>query len=187
MRVSAIVLCGGQSSRFGSDKTAADLGGQPVLDALLSTLPVHWDVVCVGPARPTRRTDVRWTREHPPGGGPVAGLAAGLASAAGDTVVLLGGDMPYAAAAASVLARRLEEDPTAEAVVGTQVEGGRQPLLAAYRIDALRAAMPAEPSGTPLRRLLDSLVVREVPVAPEASIDVDTPEELERARHRLEP
>ena len=91
----AVVLCGGESRRFGSDKTRADLDGVPVLDVLLSSLPPGWDVLCVGPERPTSREAVRWTREDPPGGGPVAGLAAALTVVDSPVTVLLGGDMPY--------------------------------------------------------------------------------------------
>ena len=72
----ALVLCGGGSRRMGSDKTTATLGGATVLDHLLDGLPADWPLVVVGPERPTRRA-VRWTRESPAGGGPVAAVAAG--------------------------------------------------------------------------------------------------------------
>lgn len=183
----AVVLCGGESRRFGSDKTRADFGGLSVLDALLTTLPSGWSVVCVGPQRPTRRTGVQWTREDPPGGGPVAGLAAALRTLDAPVTVLLGGDMPYAGPVAARLAAELGEVPDADAVAGVDGEGRVQPLLAAYRTAALRAVLPAEPAGTPLRRLLDGLRVETRPVPEEASLDVDTPEDLEAARHRLGP
>ena len=183
----AVVLCGGESRRFGSDKTRADFGGMPVLDALLTTLPHDWQVLCVGPERPTRREGVRWTREDPPGGGPVAGLAAALQGLESPVTVLLGGDMPYAGPVAAQLAAALADVPDADAVAGVDGEGRVQPLLAAYRTAALRAALPDRPAGTPLRRLLDRLRVDERPVPQAASLDVDTPADLEAARHRLEP
>lgn len=183
----AVVLCGGESRRFGSDKTRADLGGVPVLDVLLSSLPEAWDVLCVGPERPTERPGVRWTREDPPGGGPVAGLAAALSTVEGPVTVLLGGDMPYAGPVAAGLAAALSGVPDADVVAGVDGEGRVQPLLAAYRTEALRAVLPDRPAGTPLRRLLDGLRVHRVDVPERASRDVDTPEDLEAARHRLAP
>jgi molybdopterin-guanine dinucleotide biosynthesis protein A len=185
--VCAVVLCGGEGRRFGGDKTAADLGGIPVLDALLTTLPPEWAVRCVGPERPTRRDGVTWVREDPPGGGPVAGVAAGVAGTRASVTVLLGGDMPYAAPAAARLASHLWSSPDTDAVVGVDGHGHVQPLLAAYRTEALRAALPPAPEGTPLKRLLDSLRIVVDPVPAQASLDVDTPEDLEAARHRLGP
>jgi molybdopterin-guanine dinucleotide biosynthesis protein A len=180
----AVVLCGGESRRFGSDKTRADLGGVPVLDVLVSSLPEDWDVLCVGPERPTERSGVRWTREDPPGGGPVAGLAAALAEVEAPVTVLLGGDMPYAGPVAAQLAASLADAPDADAVAGVDGDGRVQPLLAAYRTEALRAALPDQPAGTPLRRLLDGLVVHRVQVPERASRDVDTPEDLDALRRR---
>ena len=183
----AVVLCGGESRRFGSDKTRADLGGVSVLDAVLSSLPERWDVLCVGPERPTVRPGVRWTREDPPGGGPVAGLAAALGELEAPVTVLLGGDMPGAGPVAVELAAALDGVPDADVVAGVDGDGRVQPLLAAYRTAALRAALPDRPAGTPLRRVLDGLRVHRVEVPERASRDIDTPEDLEAARHRLAP
>jgi molybdenum cofactor guanylyltransferase len=47
--------------------------------------------------------------------------------------------------------------------------------------------IPEPAAGTPLRRLLDGLRVDTCPVPQAASLDVDTPADLEAARHRLEP
>ena len=182
----AVVLCGGAGRRFGGDKTRADLGGRTVLDHVLDGLPDDWAVVCVGESRPTRRA-VSWCREAPAGGGPAAGIAASLPQVTGPVVVALGGDMPYAARPAPSLVAALEAHPEVEAVVALDGDGRRQPLLAAYRLTALRAALPDPPAGTPLMRLLDRLEVLELPVAAPGSLDVDTREDLEDARHRLEP
>ena len=182
----AVVLCGGAGARFGGDKTRAPLGDGTVLDHLLDALPSDWRVICVGAARATRRT-VAWCRENPPGGGPVAGLAAALAHVDTPLVVVLGGDMPYAAAPAPGLAATLEVDPNLDAVVGRDGDGRLQPLLAAYRTAALRAALPDPAAGTPLMRLLDPLRSVVVPLDDASALDVDTPDDLDRARLRLEP
>ena len=204
--VLAVVLCGGESRRFGSDKTAAELAGRPVLDHVLDGLPTQWPVVCVGPARPTTR-EVTWTREDPPGGGPAAGIAAALAlltpgsrysptdigspnTSTGQTrylVAVVGGDMPYAGSALPALVTELRGHSDLDAVVARDGEGRPQPLLAAYRIDALRAALGDEPAGTPLMRVLDALRLRTVAVEGDAASDVDTPADLQRLRHRLAP
>ncbi|GAA2167153.1 molybdenum cofactor guanylyltransferase [Pedococcus bigeumensis] len=182
----AVVLCGGASRRFGTDKTRADLAGRSLLDHLLDGLPPGWPVICVGEARPTHR-DVRWCREDPPGGGPVAAVAAALLLLDGPVLVLLGGDMPYAASPAPTLVATLERSPDVDAVIGRDGDGRLQPLLAAYRTSALRGAVPQPAAGTPLMRLLDPLRTLAVPVGDQAALDVDTAADLERARHRLDP
>ena len=176
----AVVLCGGAGARFGGDKTQAPLGDGTVLDHLLDGLPDGWAVICVGAPRPTHRT-VAWCREVPPGGGPVAGLAAALPHVRTDLVVVLGGDMPYAAAPAPGLAATLAAEPDLDAVVGRDGDGRLQPLLAAYRTGALRAALPDPPAGTPLMRLLDALRSVVVPLDDPSTLDVDTPDDLARA------
>jgi molybdopterin-guanine dinucleotide biosynthesis protein A len=186
-KVTAVVLCGGESRRFGTDKTRAELGGSPVLDTLVTSLPPEWAVLCVGPERPVGREGVAWTREDPPGGGPVAGVAAALALVATPVTVLLGGDMPFAGPVAARLAARLGAEAEADAVAGVDGSGHVQPLLAAYRTGALRAAVPDQPAGTPLRRLLDGLGLVATRVPERASLDVDTPGDLAEARRRLAP
>jgi molybdopterin-guanine dinucleotide biosynthesis protein A len=184
--LTAVVLCGGAARRFGSDKTRADLAGSSLLDHLLDGLPGAWPVICVGASRPTRR-EVGWCREDPPGGGPVAAVSAALPLVDGAVIVLLGGDMPYAAEPARDLAARLLDTPDVDAVVARDGDGRLQPLLAAYRTGALLRTVPADPAGTPLMRLLDPLRILVVPVEGAGSLDVDTAEDLERARHRLDP
>ena len=62
--VTVVVLAGGTSRRFGSDKLAAPLGGSTVLDTVLGSLPSKWPVVVVGPPRECDRP-VTWTPRSP--------------------------------------------------------------------------------------------------------------------------
>ena len=186
MDTTALVLCGGDSRRLGSDgsdKTAATLGATTVLDHLLDALPADWPVVAVGPERPIGRS-VRWTRESPAGGGPVAAVAAGLRLVDTELLVVLAGDMPFAAPAATGLAAALQDDATTDAVVSADPDGRPNPLLAAYRTAYVREALPDPPADAPARSLL-ALAHTTVPVDDADALDVDTPEALAAARHRL--
>lgn len=179
------MLCGGTGRRFGGDKTRALLDGISVLDHVIGTLPSAWPVVCVGPPRPTV-AEVTWMREDPPGGGPVAALAAGLAAVTEPVVVVLGGDMPYASAAAPALVSALLAEPATDAVLARDPQGRVQPLLAAYRTQALRHAVPHPPAGAPLMRVVDGLAHVVLAADSRAALDIDTPEDLQTARHRVE-
>jgi molybdopterin-guanine dinucleotide biosynthesis protein A len=184
---SAIVLTGGRSSRLGRDKTAALLGGVPLLHRVVAGLADADAVVICGPRVPVP-APVRlvWVREQPPGGGPLAGVAAALPAVVTPEVVVLAGDLPFSAPLVPVLLGRLAATD-ADAVVPVDGSGRRQPLAAAYRTAALRAALRAlEPvRGRAMRDLLDVLAVHEVDardLPPRTLVDVDTPAELARAR-----
>ncbi|MGH3716364.1 MAG: molybdenum cofactor guanylyltransferase, partial [Micromonosporaceae bacterium] len=100
----AIVLAGGGARRLGgADKPGLSLGGRPLLHRVLDAVADAYPRIVVGPPRPVPE-GVLTTREEPPGGGPVAALAAGLAlldSVApgpdGDValVAVLAGDLPF--------------------------------------------------------------------------------------------
>lgn len=95
--VTAIVLAGGRSSRFGGDKLAAEIGGRSLLDlAIDGARAVADDVVVVlalGDARVVggRARTVADREAH---GGPLVGLATGLEVAAEPIALAVGGDMP---------------------------------------------------------------------------------------------
>lgn len=176
--VSAVVLAGGASRRFGSDKLAAPLGGTTVLDLLLGSLPARWPVVVVGSERPTVRP-VTWASEDPPGGGPLAGVEAGLAVVATGLVVVVAGDMPYAGAAVIHLVATLRaQPPEVAAVVANDDSGHANPLLAAYRTAAVRQGLPRSARNRPAKLLL-TLPHTLVAVTGRSAHDVDTRNDLE--------
>lgn len=91
-----IVPAGGAARRLGgADKPGLTVGETTLLDRVLAACAGARTTVVVGPARPTARSGVRWTREQPPGGGPVAAVAAGLGLVDAGTVLLLAADLPF--------------------------------------------------------------------------------------------
>lgn len=182
---SVIVLCGGTSRRLaGRDKTRESLAGTTIMDHLLDALPSGWAVVCVGEERSTTRS-VGWCRESPAGGGPVAGIAAGLdylERLHAPICLVIGGDMPFAASAVQRLVAALDAGAGLDAVLAADQSGRPQPLLAAYRCESLRAALPREPGGARLMTVVDSLTTGTVACEAPITLDVDTSEALVEAR-----
>lgn len=180
-----VVLAGGASERMGSDKLVELFPGpSTVLDAVLAGLPDDVPVVVVGPPRPTVRP-VLTVSEDPPGGGPAAGIAAGVAAlreTPTPLVVVLAGDAPFAPAAVPGLLTQLRRDPAADVAVALGADGRPQPLLAVYRTPALAAATAADLTSRPARALMDHLAAVHVPVPEVTTLDVDTPADLEAAR-----
>ncbi|GAA1193518.1 molybdenum cofactor guanylyltransferase [Prauserella alba] len=92
-----LVVAGGEARRLGGvDKPMLEIGGRTLLARSLDALSGADPVVVVGPRRAGvsgAGIRVRWTREDPPGGGPVAALAAGLALVDRSRVVVLAADL----------------------------------------------------------------------------------------------
>jgi molybdenum cofactor guanylyltransferase len=196
--VGVIVLTGGGSTRMGEHKPALEVGGRPIITRILDAV-ADLPVVVVGDAAGVPE-DVPVVCEEPPGGGPVAGVAAGLAHlssrygaepAAGgrdlECVVLLAGDLPFVArTAVEALVAALEAHPDAETALAVDGQGQVNWLCAAWRASALRGRLAGldQPAGTSMRRL--NAGARQVQVRDEAgwSVDVDTPADLDAARAR---
>ncbi|MEU0954405.1 DUF6457 domain-containing protein [Streptomyces niveus] len=190
----AIVLAGGAAKRLGGvDKPAVSVGGRALLDRVLGACGGAGRTVVVGGRRPTIRP-VRWAREEPPGGGPVAALDAGVRQIEADTVLVLSADLPFLKReTTSRLLGVLMADGEREGAMLVDADGRDQPLVAAYRTEPLRreiALLAAEHGnlvGLPLRLLTHELDLARVPVDadPLASFDCDTWEDISTARARI--
>jgi molybdenum cofactor guanylyltransferase len=188
--IDVVVLAGGRSSRFGSDKLAL------LLDDVLDGLPADASVVCVGPPRTTRRAGVAWVREDPPFAGPLAGVGAGLAAGSGPVLVLVGGDMPAVGLAIAALLAAVAGAPTSDGAVLVDADGRPQVLASAWRRSRLAAVLAhlahnwddsfdlappivhAALVGRPLRLLLERTDLVPVPDEWGAARDVDSAADL---------
>jgi molybdenum cofactor guanylyltransferase len=180
----AVVLAGGKAARLGGQaKPQLQVGGRTMLASVLAAVADADRRVVVGPPQPVPEDVVR-VREHPPGGGPVAALRAGLPEVTTDVVVVLAGDLPFLTAA---LVRELRLLLTGDGVMVVDDTGRDQLLLGAWRTSALRPAVAGTSGPVPLRRVLAPLAVQRYRPAielgsPPPWMDCDTPADLARAR-----
>lgn len=182
-RVAAVVLAGGRSRRFGTDKLAAEVSGRPLLDSALTTALAAADagVVVVGPVERELPPGIVVTREEPAYAGPFAAVSAGLELVDADVVLVLAGDLLDPSAAAPALLAELDAAPHADVAVVVDAEGRRQPLLSAFRVPALRGCVAGvDTTGRAAGELLDGMHVLEVRDPAAWSRDVDTPDDLPR-------
>jgi len=199
-RITGIVLAGGRSARFGSNKLAAEVGGATLLSRAIDRLaPVVDELVVAGPSLAAAQerqsaVAVHLIPDDEPFAGPLVALAGALAWAGGSEAIVVGGDMPdLVAAVLRSMLDRLEADPAVAAVTLESTGPKRQVLPLAVRVAAaVEAAQDAIDSGDrSLVRLLDRLVVVEIPLVdwlqldPDAKTlrDVDTPADLARPQH----
>ncbi|MGY1630271.1 molybdenum cofactor guanylyltransferase [Geodermatophilus sp. SYSU D01186] len=180
----AVVLAGGRAARMGGQaKPQLDVGGRPMLAAVLAAVADADPRVVVGPPQPVP-PGVVVVREEPPRGGPVAAMRAGLAAVSTGVVALLAGDLPFLTPG---LIRALRERLTGDGVLVVDDTDRDQLLLGVWRTDALRAAVADVSGPTSVRKVLAPLAVRRLhppvqPGQPPPWTDCDTPADLAKAR-----
>jgi molybdopterin-guanine dinucleotide biosynthesis protein A len=178
--LAAIVLAGGEARRMGGVlKPLLPVGGVPMLHRVLDAARGAGadPIVVVGPSElDVHIGSARRTQEEPPGGGPVAGIVAGLALCVeADEIAILGGDLPFL---------------TAEAITGLRgakasvyKDERRQPMVTVWRAEELQAALAGGPRS--MMALLDAVAATDVRWAgqdPPPWYDCDTPQALEEAQ-----
>jgi molybdenum cofactor cytidylyltransferase len=189
LRVVAIVLAAGASSRFGSQKLLADLRGRPVLQHTLDALAAAGmtDVVVVlGEQRPAVEAAISWrgerrvTNERPEDGLSSSlrvGLDAAAEDAAVDAVLVVLGDQPALGpevVQAVLDAGRDTRFPFVRARYAT--DGAPNPVLVRRSAWAVAAGLDGDRGLGPTLAAHPELV-RSVPVDG-ANPDVDTPADL---------
>ena len=167
-----LVLTGGAASRLGHDKASTQVGGRSLREH------VHGAIRSVDAAAPI--TDVG--PEHQ--GGPAAAIVAMLPECTAPIVGVVAVDMPFAESVLGVLvAAASDAAPDIDAWVPRDGRGKDQRLCALYRRSALvEHADTADWHGRRFGDLLTDMNINRVPVDEGTSlIDIDTPEDLQRA------
>jgi molybdopterin-guanine dinucleotide biosynthesis protein A len=210
MRESAIVLCGGRSTRLGRDKAALAFGEETLLARVVRLVGEAADEVLVvaregqvlpeprgahaaataaaqaaPPAEPYSRA--RIVRDAADGLGPLAGIAAGLAAIRGERALVVACDMPLLRPA---LARRMLQLARDAAALVPVLDGYPVPTCAVYaRGAAARARELVAARELRPRVFLESIGARYVPADElrdadpelESFLDCDTEHEYQAA------
>ena len=181
---SVIVLSGGTSRRFGSDKSQALIAGKSLIAIILGSIPSEFKVVIVGEDPKIESSQYQCVLEEPIGGGPLAGFKAGLDAYESELVALIATDMPFASGWVLHLinSMRVHDD----AVMYVDAKGIKQPLDAVYRSTAVKRALAdmGQLDGKSMRELVSHLMVHEIEMSHEiaqALMDIDTAADLEQA------
>ena len=159
-----ILLSGGDSKRFGSDKSQALIAGKSLLFIIKSQLDSA-EIIEVG-------SEVK--------GGPVAAINSAIEKVDSELVAIFATDMPFAPRILPELKAALIND----AALPLDETGRLQPLAAIYRTNSLKQALTAlkQKENASMQSLLTHLKIDAVVVnSPELLIDIDTEADLVRA------
>lgn len=192
-QLSGFVLAGGKSTRMGQDKAVVDLNGRTLLEHALAALRgVCRDVAILGRhelygALAPVYEDVF------PGCGPLGGIQAALANSHTQFNLIIAVDTPFLAP--KFLSYVAEKAITSGAVVTTpEIDNYTQPLCTVYSLDFLPIAeqalrlgnykiVPLFPKGRTL--VIKESELRRVAFAADMFENLNTPEDLARARRRF--
>lgn len=178
---SAIILCGGRSSRFGSDKALARLAGQTLIERAVASARLRFAHVAVVAKDPSiYSVDAAKIADGTAVSTPLAGLVAGLERCSTALAFAFAVDMPFALDDA--LLESLFDAVRGRAAAVPRYAGELQPLCAVWRrwaaLDAARELL-AQNAGP--RAVASAIDAAAVPWGDEKPfLDVDTPADLER-------
>ena len=192
-RAVAVVTAAGSAERFGGKKLLAPVDGEPLLDHTIRSLlegGVTEVIVVVGTAarRELERdvnamndSRVRPVENPDPSRGMFSSIQVGVATANGDALVVLPGDMPYVRpeTVRAVIAKYRERP----AIVSPRYKGKRgHPVVMPLSLrDEIATTAPTANLHEVIKHHQDERVDLDVDDAGVVR-DVDTPADLERAR-----
>ena len=192
---SAVILAGGRSRRMGDDKATLQFAGQPLLQAVAQAVAPLFGELSVSVRAP--RPDLPWPQicDAHVDAGPLAGLCAALGAVPTPWIFAVATDMPFVKPALiELLARRRAGF---DAVV-PRVHGHPQPLAAFYSARALNTLQTILASDgkhrlhslrAALAQLnvcyLDESQLQESDPELRSFMDLDTPQDLDKARQDL--
>lgn len=197
--ISGIILAGGQSKRMGRTKALLEIGGASLLQRVASHVEAVCREVIIVTRDPSALADMdyRIVKDLAPSQGPLVGVTTGLFYARYPWSLITACDLPFLKREfldkLAGLTRDVARGPKA---IVPQTPDGWQPLAAAYHKDCLKPAQRLLALG---ERKLDNLrdhgvkwisvpadSFRDVDPELESFINVNTPDEFEKARTRIE-
>ncbi|HET9483505.1 MAG TPA: molybdenum cofactor guanylyltransferase [Xanthomonadales bacterium] len=131
--VSALILAGGKATRLGGvDKRELVIEGRTIFERQVALLREAVAEIVV--SSPKDIAGFRTVRDAIVDGGPLAGIAAGLAGARTPWVLVLAGDMPYLTR--DVIERLLARTAADIDAVGIRIAGLPEPLVCVLSVSA---------------------------------------------------
>lgn len=181
--LTGLVLCGGKSSRMGTDKALVEIDGQSLLTRVSARLTHVCDEILVASGIPGRMGPLPY-REIEDAGvpGPLGGIVAGLRASNNDLVAVVAVDMPLCDPR---LLRALAGLAATTRAIVPRDEAGLQPLHAVYRKDAAADLLRSGPSVIDAVLELDPRIIEGAELAsltdePRFAHNLNRPEDLER-------
>ena len=184
----AIILCGGHASRLGGvDKPLLDLAGKCLLGRVIAGLSPQVDAIVISAGQAAARYEpfgLPVVKDREPDQGPLSGIVSALAAVETPWILTTQGDTPFLPGnLVEALAAPCRRRGAAVVTAG----GHRQNLtmlLDRRRADSLAAFYQS--GGRAVHRWLTAHEIEEVALPEAGFFNINTPEDLARARELVE-
>jgi len=185
--VTGLILAGGKSRRFGSNKAAHLIGGDPMIGRVFRSVSSVCENVLISvgdePLPLELAEEVRYVYDKIPNAGPLAGICAGFHASSSPWLLAVACDMPFITVDAlrHLLTAR---SPSLQAVMAIESNGREHPLCACYHRDILPVVEAQLARGhRALRDLLEQLGrVQTVLLPDDALRNINAPDDLPTVR-----
>jgi molybdopterin-guanine dinucleotide biosynthesis protein A len=161
--ITGVILAGGRSSRFGSNKALALLHGKPLIQHVMDTVTSIFDDCLLVTNAPEQYDflNIPMIRDQYQDSGPLAGIHAALSHTGKAWIFVVGCDMPAVTPdLVSFLCSRVHEDYDA---VIPWLETGAEPLCGLYHKSALaRIGQYLQSGRAQVKEILENLAVRKI-------------------------
>lgn len=192
---SAVILCGGKSSRFNCiDKTFIKFGVKPLLKHVIDSVSEVVDEIIIATQNEERVVDIKKmvdlkiVFDTVEGFGPIAGILAGLEECSSEYSIILACDMPFTSS--EVISLLFDQALGYDAAIPKWKDDLIEPLYAIYRrdsmIDAARSAIKDDAHNVNYSISLLSEVnyismeiIKEIDPELKTFVNINTPKDLE--------
>lgn len=190
LEASAIILAGGKSTRMKRNKAFLTLGKEPLIEKTVKACKKYFREVIIVANEPDayEYLPVTITRDIIPGQGPLGGMHAGLIKASYNHSLIVACDMPFLEMELAVF--MLENAGNYDVIV-PRLKNRFQPLFAVYSKNCIEPIESCLEKGItkiiafyPLVtvKYIDQDILLEKGISPRAFFNINTPEELQKAR-----
>lgn len=137
MKIGAIILSGGKSSRMGTNKALLTINEKTNIERITNQLKERFQDIILVTNEPDVYSflNIKVTTDRYPGKGPLAGLHAGLLASENDVNLIVACDMPFVS---SEFAEHLVKEIGEYDAVVSVINGKQHPLFSVFKRNVVR-------------------------------------------------
>ncbi len=184
-KIQGVILSGGSSRRFGSDKAVTMLDGRPLIEHVYHVLTsaAHSTVISVQESGRTYPVDAEYVVDEWKDSGPLSGIASAFRATKAESMFVVAADLPRVS---RETLQRIAGDFQEPVTVARNADTNRiQPLCAIWHRGVLdELCRYIDDGGRAVMGFLDKVGYHTVDVPPGSLVNINRPEDLHPSNRR---